>query len=65
MEHLHNDSDEQNFDTADSGSQTSYSDFSNSDSQHVNEIPANFSSTPEGELEKRPRTPYRKDNTSN
>ena len=64
MEHLHNDSDEQNFDTADSGSQTSYSDFSNSDSQHVNESPANFSSTPEGDLEKRPRTPYRKDNTS-
>ena len=64
MEHLNNDSDEQNFDTPDSGSQTSYSDFSNSDSQHVNESPTNFSSTPEGEIGKRPRTPYRKDSTS-
>ena len=64
MEHLNNDSDEQNFDTPDSGSQTSYSGFSNSDSQHVNESPTNFSSTPEGEIGKRPRTPYRKDSTS-
>ena len=59
MEHLHNDSDEQNFDTADTGSQTSYSDFSHSDSQHVNENPADFSSSPEGEPGRRPRTPYR------
>ena len=64
MEHLHNDSDEQKFDTADSGSQTSYSDFSHSDSQHVNENPADFSSSPEGEPGRRPRTPYRKDNSS-